>query len=54
MSFETQLFYLWLAIASIFVFWRIVTNPIGRIHGAVMDGDLEAVKRYIENGVDIV
>lgn len=53
MSFETQLFYLWLAIASIFVFWRIVTNPIGRIHGAVMDGDFEAVKKYIENGVDV-
>jgi cytohesin len=53
MSLETQLFYLWLALAGIFLFWRIVTHPIGRIHGAVMNGDLESVKRYIENGVDV-
>ncbi|MBD1925598.1 ankyrin repeat domain-containing protein [Trichocoleus sp. FACHB-90] len=52
MSFETQLFYVWLLFASIFVFWRILTHPLERIHGAVMDGNLEAVRKCLEKGVN--
>jgi ABC-type uncharacterized transport system permease subunit len=52
MTFEAQLFYVWLVIASVFVVWRILTSPVGQIHNAVINGNLEIVRSCLDKGVN--
>jgi ankyrin repeat protein len=42
----------WLIASTIFVIWQIRINPIGQIHNAVLDGNLEQVRKYLKKGVD--
>lgn len=45
--------YICLIAFAAFVIWQIRTNPIEQIHNAVSDGNLEQVKIYLEQGVDV-
>jgi ankyrin repeat protein len=52
MSIGVQFFYLWLIAAAAFIIWRVLTNPLAKIHRAVLDGNLEVVRRCLEQGVN--
>ncbi|MBZ8180126.1 ankyrin repeat domain-containing protein [Oscillatoria salina] len=44
--------YLWAIGALIFIFWKILTNPIRKIQSAALKGDIETVRNCLEKGVD--
>lgn len=51
MSIGVLLVYAWLATTVVFIFWRVVSNPINRIQNAAISGDIETVKRCLDSGV---
>ncbi|MEC4895993.1 MAG: ankyrin repeat domain-containing protein [Oscillatoria sp. PMC 1051.18] len=44
--------YLWAIGVLIFIFWKVITNPIRRIQSAALNGDLKTVRSCLEKGVD--
>jgi ankyrin repeat protein len=52
MSNETEFLYSYLIAFAIFVIWQICTSPIGQIHNAVSDGNLEKVRDFLKKGAD--
>jgi ankyrin repeat protein len=44
-------FYVWLLFALIWIFWKVLKNPIAQLHDAV-DEDICKVKKLLEEGVD--
>jgi ankyrin repeat protein len=49
---EAQFFYVWSIAFVAFILWRVRTNPIGQIHRAVLDDNLDLVRSCLERGVD--
>jgi ankyrin repeat protein len=52
MNAELVFIYACLIAFAVFVTWQIRNNPIGQIHNAVSDGDLERVREYLNKSVD--
>ena len=43
--------YLWLIIVIGFIIWRVLTHPNSRIHQAILKGDVESVRKCLEQGL---
>ncbi|MGD2181510.1 ankyrin repeat domain-containing protein [Lusitaniella coriacea] len=52
MNISVLFLYVWIIGTLGFIFWRVLTNPITRIHGAVMNNDIETVRSCLDKGVD--
>ncbi len=52
MSINSVFLYLWAIGVLVFIFWKVITNPIRRIQRAALNGDLETVRSCLEKGVD--
>ncbi|MEC4895994.1 MAG: ankyrin repeat domain-containing protein [Oscillatoria sp. PMC 1051.18] len=52
MSINSVFLYLWAIGVLIFIFWKVITNPIRKIQSAALSGDLETVRSCLEKGVD--
>ena len=52
MSISGLFLYIWIIGSLAFIFWRILTSPITRIHRAVINNDLETVRDCLQKGVD--
>jgi ankyrin repeat protein len=52
MNISVLFLYTWLVGFLVFIFWRVLTNPITKIHRAVMNNDIETVRNCLDKGVD--
>ncbi|CCQ53750.1 ankyrin repeat domain-containing protein [Crocosphaera watsonii] len=52
MSISSLFLYLWAIGVLIFIFWKVLSNPIRKIQSATLNGDLETVRSCLEKGVD--
>jgi ankyrin repeat protein len=53
MDINTAYIYIWLIGFIVFIIWRVLTNPITQIHQAILDGNIDLVREFLQKGFEV-